>query len=154
MVYRHTGVGTDGVNVIVWRFSQRQRMCIWIALRQSSVYEDFGEDVHTAMAIMMMELIWAINGIPSYRCWNRCVYGNNMEIFAAAEDVYLDSVQAKEFGEDVHIAMAIMMMELIWAINGIPSYRSWNRCVYGNNMEIFAAAEDVYLDSVQAKQRL
>src|SRR6266852_6066361 len=112
MVYRHTGViiwrfsqrqrmciwiafrqrsvyEDFGEDVIVWRFSQRQRMCIWIAFRQRSVYEDFGEDVHTAMAIMMMELIWEINGIPSYR-------RNKMEIFAAAEDVYLDSVQAKE----------------------------------------------------------
>src|SRR6266849_4422462 len=126
-------------------------MCIWIALR--SVYEDFGEDVHTAMAIMMMELIWAINGIPSYRCWNRCVYGNNMEIFAAAVAFRQRSVY-EDFGEDVYTAMAIMMMEFIWAINGIPSYRCWNRCVYGNNMEIFAAAEDVYLDSIQATERL
>src|SRR6266852_2447972 len=96
MVYRHTGVGTDAFTGIIWRFSQRQRMCIWIAFRQRSVYEDFGEDVHTAMAIMKMELIWEINGIQSYMRWNRWVFGNNMEIFAAAEDVYLDSVQAKE----------------------------------------------------------
>src|SRR6266852_5685180 len=96
MVYRHTGVGTDAFTGIIWTFSQRQRMCIWIAFRQRSVYEDFCKDVDRAIAIIMMELIWAINGIPSYRRWNRCVYGNNMDIFAAAEDVYLDSVQAKE----------------------------------------------------------
>src|SRR6266849_636245 len=128
MVYRHTGVGTDAFTGIIWTFSQRQRMCIWIAFRQRSVYDNFGEDV----------IVWRFSQRQRMCIW----------IAFRQRSVYED------FGEDVHTAMAIMMMELIWAINGIPSYRRWNRCVYGNNMDIFAAAEDVYLDSVQAKERL
>ncbi|KAJ7067626.1 hypothetical protein C8F01DRAFT_1247984 [Mycena amicta] len=80
--------------------------------------------------MMMMELIWAMKGIPSYRHWNRW---DSMEIFAAAEDALeqmeIFAAAEDEYWDSVHTKQRLWMYR--------PSYRRWNRW---DSMEIFAAA--------------